>query len=617
MAEAKVKPSGGGGFSETRVSPNPSVHKESISSAEGISGSEWYSQEALRAVNQAVGRVIRHRFDYGAVLLLDSRFGDHRNKEGMSKWVRPYILSDDGFGTAISKLAKFYREAACNPLLNIKRPTASDSDSKKKPIRNSSRGLILNYENSIVSTEDEKETKINITVVQVSIKKDEGKEGSPHVGCDGVVSAQRDGYIPADRVIKRIEVKTSDIKEKLAENNFDCYGNNSLSTSCERPGLNAVFQQRKLSCSGNPIEGKKATTEEGKESALAFFKAAQSSMSADEFQALRLLVSKLKDSGDKNDTLAYLTVARQMLHLLLPYDEKKDLVALLMPLLPTKQRPAVQVIAQELRSLVRQLKVKESMSHFDAEKAIQGALFRTTNKTFHTKENELDVKEVEAQRQEKEISLMNAERIFKAAKNRVCDGINLKLNPDFGSNSITAQRGKKLSEILKSSVERVLSSSIPVSKKAKFELGTNKGCHVPFDKNKCTTETHESKLKSDDVDIAQCLQQVSVASFLTEQCAKQSLLRINTNTPEGLVCVICEEPMRHPMVATCNHYACKNCWKKWLLAAQNRTCPVCRMPAEMSKLSLLVFERQTGTGIPSLTQLCSAELASNDDDDTS
>jgi hypothetical protein len=337
-------------------------------------------------------------------------------------------------------------------------------------------------------------------------------------------------------------------------------------------------------------------------------------MTADEFQALRLLVSKLKDSGEKNDTLTYLTVARQMLQLFLPYDDKNDLVALLMPLLPIKQQAAVQLIAQELRALVRQSKVKESMSHFEAEKAIQSALFRPTNKTFHTKEKELDVKEAEAQRREKEISLMNAERIVKAAKNKVGDGINLKVNSDFGSKSIAAQRGKKLSEMLNSSAENGLSLSFPVSKKAKCDLDATKAGHATFDKYKCITKTHESKKKSDDVDIAQCLQQVSVVSFLTEQYTKQTLLRINTNTPKGLICIICEESMKHPMVAACNHYACKKCWKKWLLIAKNSTCPVCRMPAEMSKLSLLVFERQTGTGVPSLTQLCSAELSSNDYD---
>jgi hypothetical protein len=174
----------------------------------------------------------------------------------MSKWVRPYILSDDGFGPAISKLAKFYREAVCDPLLNIKKATASDSDPKRKPVRNSSQGLILNYENSNVPTQDEKETKINITVVQAAIKIDDVKGIPPLVGCDGVGSSHRDGYIPADRVIKRIEVKTSDIEEKLAQKNLDCCNESSLLKSCERPGLNAVFQQRKLPCSENPIDKK-------------------------------------------------------------------------------------------------------------------------------------------------------------------------------------------------------------------------------------------------------------------------------------------------------------------------------------------------------------------------
>lgn len=38
-----------------------------------LTGSQWYNQQASRAVNQAIGRVIRHRFDYGAILLLDTR----------------------------------------------------------------------------------------------------------------------------------------------------------------------------------------------------------------------------------------------------------------------------------------------------------------------------------------------------------------------------------------------------------------------------------------------------------------------------------------------------------------------------------------------------------------
>lgn len=42
--------------------------------AEGLAGEAWYVQQASRAVNQAMGRVIRHRHDYGAIILADERF---------------------------------------------------------------------------------------------------------------------------------------------------------------------------------------------------------------------------------------------------------------------------------------------------------------------------------------------------------------------------------------------------------------------------------------------------------------------------------------------------------------------------------------------------------------
>ena len=47
-----------------------------------------YELQAYRAVNQAIGRVIRHRFDYGAIGLCDYRYASTANFNRLSKWIR-------------------------------------------------------------------------------------------------------------------------------------------------------------------------------------------------------------------------------------------------------------------------------------------------------------------------------------------------------------------------------------------------------------------------------------------------------------------------------------------------------------------------------------------------
>ncbi|CAK1541756.1 unnamed protein product [Leptosia nina] len=56
-----------------------------------LSGYDWLRVQAFRALNQAVGRCVRHRNDWGAVLLVDARFRDPRNNEHLSKWVREFL----------------------------------------------------------------------------------------------------------------------------------------------------------------------------------------------------------------------------------------------------------------------------------------------------------------------------------------------------------------------------------------------------------------------------------------------------------------------------------------------------------------------------------------------
>lgn len=77
----------------------------------GLTGQTWYSLEASRAVNQAVGRVIRHKDDYGAVILCDSRFAENHFKTQLSAWIRPFIMNYNKFGPVMKDITQFFRQA--------------------------------------------------------------------------------------------------------------------------------------------------------------------------------------------------------------------------------------------------------------------------------------------------------------------------------------------------------------------------------------------------------------------------------------------------------------------------------------------------------------------------
>jgi len=88
------------------------------------SGNQWYNLEGTRAVNQAIGRVIRHRKDYGAILLCDYRFGSI-NKD-LSRWLQPHVKhynDASSFGRVIGELARFFRNAKTT----LPQPVANDS----------------------------------------------------------------------------------------------------------------------------------------------------------------------------------------------------------------------------------------------------------------------------------------------------------------------------------------------------------------------------------------------------------------------------------------------------------------------------------------------------------
>ena len=73
----------------------------------GLSGSEWYNLEAFRAINQAVGRVIRHKEDFGSILLLDKRFSIEANVAKLSSWL-PKPQKHRDFKLSVKSLEDFF-----------------------------------------------------------------------------------------------------------------------------------------------------------------------------------------------------------------------------------------------------------------------------------------------------------------------------------------------------------------------------------------------------------------------------------------------------------------------------------------------------------------------------
>lgn len=61
------------------------------------SGDEWYVLDAIRAINQAIGRVIRHKNDYGAILLCDERLAQYKNNQHISKWIQKNLNVKDSY----------------------------------------------------------------------------------------------------------------------------------------------------------------------------------------------------------------------------------------------------------------------------------------------------------------------------------------------------------------------------------------------------------------------------------------------------------------------------------------------------------------------------------------
>lgn len=72
-------------------------------------GKELYENLCMRATNQSIGRAIRHRADWAAIIFIDQRYGTPRIRSKLPTWIGTELEVTDKFGDAIRHLGEFFR----------------------------------------------------------------------------------------------------------------------------------------------------------------------------------------------------------------------------------------------------------------------------------------------------------------------------------------------------------------------------------------------------------------------------------------------------------------------------------------------------------------------------
>ena len=74
-------------------------------------GREFYENACMRAVNQSIGRAIRHQKDFASIILLDQRYKTPRIANKLPSWIKQGIVHqqhEEKFENSVNSLQKFF-----------------------------------------------------------------------------------------------------------------------------------------------------------------------------------------------------------------------------------------------------------------------------------------------------------------------------------------------------------------------------------------------------------------------------------------------------------------------------------------------------------------------------
>ena len=70
---------------------------------------QYYEDLCMKAVNQCIGRAIRHIHDYACIVLADERYGNPAIREKLPRWLKPSLMEPCPFGQSFAKTVAFFK----------------------------------------------------------------------------------------------------------------------------------------------------------------------------------------------------------------------------------------------------------------------------------------------------------------------------------------------------------------------------------------------------------------------------------------------------------------------------------------------------------------------------
>ena len=84
-------------------------------------GQVHYENLCMKAVNQSIGRSIRHAKDYATIVLVDQRYARTSVREKLPEWIARQLQVCQGFGQAFAAVRKVcmlkYLQCDCHTML--------------------------------------------------------------------------------------------------------------------------------------------------------------------------------------------------------------------------------------------------------------------------------------------------------------------------------------------------------------------------------------------------------------------------------------------------------------------------------------------------------------------